>query len=72
MNLGYFVGKELARPTPFRWKMLLIIGGVMLVLGGLLQVLAVYGTRWYMQRLYGQHLDRLEHSLQELNEPAAI
>lgn len=72
LNMGYFVGRELARPTSFRWKLLLIIGGVMLVMGVLLQLLAVYGTRWYMQRLYGQHLDRLELSLQELNEPPAI
>ncbi|WBO84989.1 hypothetical protein [Hymenobacter yonginensis] len=25
-------------------------------------------TRWYLQRLYGQHLDRLEASLRELEE----
>jgi hypothetical protein len=45
-----------------------IIGGVLLMLGGLVQVLAVYGTRWYVQRLYGQHLDRLEANLAELEE----
>ena len=27
-------------------------------------------TTWWLQRLYGQHLDRLEASLRELNEPA--
>ena len=45
---------------------------VMLVGGALLQVGTVYGTRWYLQRLYGQHLDRLEASLRELgDEPLA-
>lgn len=67
-NLGYFVGNELARPGPFRWKFLLIMSGVLLVCGVLLQVLAVYGTRWYVQRLYGQHLDRLEANLAELED----
>ncbi|SFQ47072.1 hypothetical protein [Hymenobacter arizonensis] len=69
LNFGYFVGRELARPTPFRWKLLFIVGGVFLVFGVLLQLLAVYGTRWYVQRLYGQHLDRLEANLAELDEP---
>ena len=35
-----------------------------------MQVFAVYVTRWFMQRLYGQHLDRLEANLRELDEPA--
>ncbi|OGX82471.1 hypothetical protein BEN47_18425 [Hymenobacter lapidarius] len=69
-NLGYFVGMELARPGPFRWKFLLIMSGVLLGCGVLVQVLAVYGTRWYLQRLYGQHLDRLEANLAELEEVA--
>jgi hypothetical protein len=68
LNFCYFLGRELGRPTPFRWKLMFIIGGVLLMLGGLVQVLAVYGTRWYVQRLYGQHLDRLEANLAELEE----
>ncbi|TGE25599.1 hypothetical protein E5K00_10540 [Hymenobacter aquaticus] len=64
--LGFQVGQELARPEPFRWTRMGITAGAYLVLGAVLQVLAVYGTRWYMQRLYGQHLDRLEAALREL------
>ena len=41
---------------------------MLLVFGALLQVAAVYGTRWYVQRLYGQHLDRLEGLLRELEQ----
>jgi hypothetical protein len=48
----------------------LVALGVMYVLAG---VLACFGiasaTRSYLQRLYGQHLDRLEASLRELEEP---
>ncbi|WP_426060775.1 hypothetical protein [Hymenobacter sp. B1770] len=69
LNLGYFVGKELARPGLFRWELLLKMAGITLVAGLLLQVAAVYLTRWFMQRLYGQHLDRLEANLAELEEP---
>ena len=41
-----------------------------LVFGVVVQVGVVYFTRWYLQRLYGQHLDRLESQLRELDEPA--
>lgn len=68
LNFCYYLGKELARPGPFRWQMLAIVGGLLLVMGALLQVLAVYATRWYLQRLYGQHLDRLEANLRELGD----
>ncbi len=70
MNFCYFLGMELGRPGPLRWKFLFIMAGVLLVLGMLVQVLAVYGTRWYVQRLYGQHLDRLEANLAELEDVA--
>jgi len=40
--------------------------------GAVVQVGVVYFTRWYMQRLYGQHLDRLEGQLQELDEPVDV
>ena len=40
------------------------------LLGVLVYVLMRRATRWYLQRLYGQHLDRLEASLRELDEPA--
>ncbi|GAB3637428.1 hypothetical protein GCM10027422_30180 [Hymenobacter arcticus] len=45
-----------------------------LILGGLVVEMAVLywpasrATNWYLQRLYGQHLDRLEGQLHELNE----
>jgi hypothetical protein len=39
---------------------------------GIMAVLMYYGmrraTQWYLQRLYGQHLDRLEASLRELGD----
>jgi hypothetical protein len=72
MNFGYFLGLEVARPGLFRWEKLLSVAGILLVAGILIQVMAVYGTRWVIQRLYGQHLDRLEANLHELSdEPAA-
>ena len=70
--LGFFVGQELARPGAFRWPLVGGIAAAFLFFGAVLQVGAVYGTRWYVQRLYGQHLDRLEASLRELgDEPTA-
>ncbi|UOQ74446.1 hypothetical protein [Hymenobacter cellulosilyticus] len=68
MALGFNVGRELARAEPFRWGRLGIMAGFVLVFGTLLQVVAVYVTRWYMQRLYGQHLDRLEAALRDLGD----
>ena len=77
MGLCFAVSKEYAhsRLTPgyvVDWEALGVMTAVMLVGGALLQVGTVYGTRWYLQRLYGQHLDRLEASLRELgDEPLA-
>jgi hypothetical protein len=68
--LGFFTGKELARTGDFRWGLMASMAATFLVLGAVLQVGMVYGTRWYLQRLYGQHLDRLEASLHELREEA--
>ena len=49
-----------------------IIVGLFLLMGVLLQLGIVRFARWYVQRLYGQHLDRLEAQLRELDEvPAA-
>ncbi|OGX83973.1 hypothetical protein [Hymenobacter glacialis] len=67
MNFGYFLGLELMRPAPLQWPVLLRMAGVTVVAAVLLQVLAVYLTRWFMQRLYGQHLDRFESNLAELD-----
>ena len=68
--LGFFTGKELHRATGPRWQLLGIVAGLALVIGAACQVGIVYFTRWYLQRLYGQHLDRLEGQLRELDEPA--
>ena len=71
LSLGFYVGRALARPDPFPWGRLGLLAGAMLVLGALTQLGVVQVTRWYLQRLYGQHLDRLEASLRELgDEPA--
>jgi nitrate/nitrite transporter NarK len=51
-------------------KRLLLMGVAVLVVGALTQVLVMQVTHWYSQRLYGQHLDRLESQLRELDEPA--
>ena len=67
-NFGFFLSLELARPAPLRWQVLLKMAGVSVVAALLMQVFAVYVTRWFMQRLYGQHLDRLEANLRELND----
>jgi hypothetical protein len=63
------VGKELLRPEGVRVGLLLGLGGALLVVGLLLQWALVKGTRWYLQRLYGQHLDHLDGLLRELDEP---
>ena len=70
-NFGFFLALELARPAPLRWQVLLKLAGISVVAALLMQVFAVYVTRWFMQRLYGQHLDRLEASLHELSEADA-
>ena len=72
LNLGYVVGQELAHPGPFRWGLVGLIGGAMLLLGGLAQLGLAPITRWYLQRLYGQHLDRLEANLRELGDETAV
>ena len=70
MLWAFHVGKELAHPGAFHWKFILLLAVVYVVLGAIVHVAIMYATRWYLQRLYGQHLDRLETSLRELDEPA--
>ena len=65
---GYYVGRALAGGEGFSTK-LLSFGAGMFVSGGLMQMVIVYLTRWFQQRFYGRHLDRLEASLRELDEP---
>ena len=69
--LGYYVAKELGRAAGPRWPQLGIVVSLVLVLGVVFQFGIIYFTRWYLQRLYGRHLDRLEGQLRELDEPAA-
>jgi hypothetical protein len=69
LMVGFQFGRELAQRTTHHWGKLGLFAGALLLLGTFLQVLMIYTTRWYLQRLYGQHLDRLEGQLQELEEP---
>jgi hypothetical protein len=69
---GFFTGRLLAGKATYTWQTWAIAGGILLVLGAVLQVGIVYITRWYMQQLYGQHLDRLEGQLQELEETTGL
>ena len=71
MLLSFHIGKELAHPGAFHWKFILGLTASYVVLGAIVQVAMVYSTRWYLQRLYGQHLDRLEVSLRELGDETA-
>jgi len=67
---GFFTGQLLAGKAKYSWQAWALAGGILLVLGAVVQVGVVHFTRWYMQRLYGQHLDRLEGQLHELEEDA--
>ncbi len=62
--------EQLGHNEQVRWGRLLLLIGISLVAGGLMQLLVKPVTQWYLQRLYGQHLDRLEGQLRELEEPA--
>ncbi|UOQ97051.1 hypothetical protein MUN81_17645 [Hymenobacter sp. 5317J-9] len=50
---------------------LALVLGLVVVLPALLYLPVASLTKRYLQRLYGQHLDRLEASLRELAEPVA-
>lgn len=65
---GFKVMQELARPGGVRPSRLVAIGVLLAFFGGALQLGIVYLTRWWIQRLYGRHLDHLETQLRELNE----
>ncbi|MBF9143413.1 hypothetical protein [Hymenobacter properus] len=58
--------REIALTSGF--GMVLIVG-LVVVLPALLYLPVASVTKRYLQRLYGQHLDRLEASLRELAEP---
>jgi len=69
--LGFYLGKELHRAAGPRWLLVGIVAALALIIGAACQVAVIRFTRWYLQRLYGQHLDRLESQLRELDEPVA-
>lgn len=69
--IGYIAVKELRLATgPPRWLAIGLVVGIVLVLGLWLQLCILSATRQFLQRMYGQHLDRLEGQLHELNESA--
>lgn len=68
-----FVGGRMVQTTAGP-KLLVSLGvlGLAYVLMGTLTYFGIrLATRWYLQRLYGQHLDRLEASLRELGDEAS-
>jgi hypothetical protein len=65
---SYVVSSSLIGTGPIPRADLGLFGGVMLLLGVFLMVPLYLITPWWLQRLYGQHLDRLESQLNELNE----
>jgi len=56
---------KLANTHPLSHSLLAM--GILLLVGGVLYWPAAWFVNWYVQRLYGQHLDRLESILRELN-----
>jgi hypothetical protein len=71
LMLGFYLGKELHRGAGPRWQLMGIIAALAMVIGAACQAGVIYFTRWYLQRLYGQHLDRLEGQLRELDDSPA-
>jgi len=65
---GYVLSSSLAGTHLVPREELGLFGIVMLLLGLFLMVLVYFITPWWLQRLYGQHLDRLESQLGELAE----
>lgn len=67
--LGYYIIHEQARPGGPRLLRLSLVVGIGLVVSVVLQMGLLRLTRWWSQYRYGQHLDRLESQLRELDEP---
>ena len=65
-------GQQLGHQEQVRWGPLLLLASIVLAEGVLVKVLLMPYTRWWLQRLYGQHLDRLESQLRELDEETSI
>ena len=66
--LGYYAAREMNRAAGPRWTQLGVVVSLVLVLGLVCQFGIIYFTRWYLHRLYGRHLDRLEGQLRELDD----
>ena len=66
--LSYYLAREIERPAGPRWPKLSLVVAAALVLGVLVQAGITRFTRYYLQRRYGQHLDRLEGQLRELDD----
>lgn len=62
------IRQELMHNEHLHWGRLSLLAGIILAAGVLVQLLIIPHTRWYLQRLYGQHLDRLEGQLRELDD----
>ena len=67
---GFLMGvfyREVPRSPFSSTKFALGLGGLIVTGAAFYWVISRF-TRWYLQRLYGQHLDRLESLLRELEE----
>lgn len=53
------------------WLKAVIVVGLFLLMAVVVQLGMRHFARWYVQRLYGRHLDRLEGQLRELEEGPA-
>ncbi len=66
--MGAQISQGLIRSEGLAWARLGLFAGILAGAGGLVLWLQIPATRWYLQRLYGRHLDRLESQLRELDE----
>jgi hypothetical protein len=64
-----FSMSQLLRAHLLRWQTVAGTAVSFVVVGVVVQIGTVYLTRWFLHRFYGRHLDRLEASLRELDEP---
>lgn len=68
LSFGGVFGYEMGRPGPLRVNYLLITAAFMTLAGVISFFPLRAAIRWYLQRLYGQHLDQLEGALRELRD----
>ncbi|WP_375416606.1 hypothetical protein [uncultured Hymenobacter sp.] len=71
IGLYFMIGSIMRQPSgPKLWASLGILGAVHAVIGVAMYFVMRWVTSRWLQKLYGQHLDRLEQSLAELDESA--